>query len=100
MTSPIVLITRDRNEQAVFLGFCEDEAAYYWSGSAIVLNFDTDHNLWWGKTLRQTEPVVRFEASLAMWRLTRNPWTDVSDQVTHEIAEPGAPLEPIPGRAA
>jgi hypothetical protein len=94
VNAPVVTVTRD--EVRIF----EDERHFYLGAASVVLEFNREHSVWTGTTLRFTTRPVQFEAELALWRLTRNPWTDVSDQATHYIPEPGAPLEPIPGRAA
>lgn len=94
MNPPVVIVSRDR------VRIFEDEQHFYLGGPSVVLTFDPGHNVWTGTTLEFTTRPVQFEAELALWRLTRNPWTDVSDQATHYVPEPGAPLEPLPGRTA
>lgn len=95
MSGPVILVTQDSDGTNIGMAFAEEERDFYANGPAVVLTFDAEHNLWWGTTLRMHSPEVRFEVDVAMWRLTRNPWTDVSDMATHWIPELGAPLEPI-----
>lgn len=100
MTAPVVAVTRDHNGFNTKLSWCESEHRYYWDGVAVELTFDADKNLWWGVTVRASSRWLGSHAALTFAVLTENPWADVTDLCTHNLPEPGAPLEPIHGRAA
>jgi hypothetical protein len=102
VTAHLVLVTRDSHGFNKRMAWCETEQRYYLDGVAVELTFDDDHNVWWGKTLRESPRAIGEQAALTLTVLTCNPWADVSDLFTHDLPEPGAPLDPIaaPGRAA
>lgn len=100
VTSPVVAVTRDLSGLNTRLSWCETEQRYYLDGVAVQMTFDEAHSVWSGVSLRPSTREVGVSAARALTLLARNPWADVSDLFTHELAEPGAPLEPIPGRAA
>lgn len=92
MTVPVSLAEPTR------ISFYEDERQAYERDPFIVLTFDPP--VWHGKSLRITDRGIRVPAAKALWWLTQYPWSDPNRFATHTIAEPGAPLEPVEGRAA
>lgn len=73
----------------------ESEQHYYDGQPTITLTFDPKGNVWWGRSHHPTPPSMTPSVGEVFLRLTNNPWAGVSDQMTHSVAEPGAPLEPI-----
>jgi hypothetical protein len=99
VSAPIVVVTRDATGQPVKIEWFEDERRAYAREPMLVHELNTLSNVWWFVSLRNTldykpwiEPLVE--------RLTENPYANVDEFETHRWSEPGAPLEPIPGRAA
>lgn len=93
--TPVLAVTRDQYGFNKKLAWCESEQRYYLDGVAVELTFDDDHNVWWGVVIRATSREIATRAALTMTVLTSNPWADVSNLFTHDLPEPGAPLEPI-----
>lgn len=77
----------------------EDEQHYYDGQPTVVLTLDPVQHLWWGRSYRPTTRVMTPSVGEVFRRLANFPDSDVSDAVTHVVAEPGAPLEPVPVRS-
>jgi hypothetical protein len=92
----VVVITRAANGEQRAVEWFEDETRFYSGDPFRRVVFNPVTCVWTGRTVRVcTVPDANVEAAVTLWRLTRNPWCDVSDVATHEAPEPGAPLEPI-----
>lgn len=100
MTAPIVVVTRGLDGYASKALWFEDEAAFYDGNPTLVMEFNRASCAWSYVSLRISSPALRLRAAHVIERLERTPWTDMAFAATHTVAEPGAPLEPIPGRAA
>lgn len=94
MTAPIVVVTEDSQRRTVVEWF-EDEDGYY-SGDPLA-RLVADHELHAGRHLRISTAHNVAHTWLLLLQL---PGHDVTYLATHTVAEPGAPLEHIPGRAA
>lgn len=93
MTTPVVLVTQDSRRRTCVDWF-EDEDSYYagWRLAHLVA----------GDTLLASPRYIRPETAQQIAdvfvALVETPDRDVSFVATHTVAEPGAPLEPVPGR--
>lgn len=94
MTSPIVLVTQDSQRRTVAEWF-ESEDGYY-NGDPLA-RLVAGHELRAGRNVQVSTAQDVAHAWLLLLQLPNH---DVTYLATHTIAEPGAPLEPIPGRAA
>lgn len=94
MTSPIVLITRDSLNRTVVEWF-ESEDCYYTGGP--LARLVAGHELQAG---RHVQVSTAHDIAHAWLLLLQLPQHDVTYLATHTRPEPGAPLEPIPWRAA
>lgn len=96
----VVLVSRDRHGVATRIEWFESEHRAYDRDPIVVQAWDYDRQGWWTTSRRPTNvPFAALIAEVAV-RLAENPWADVSDVETHCFPEPGAPLEPTPGKAA
>lgn len=99
MTAPVVIVSRDSRGYAVKVEFYEDETAYY-NGERTVLMVFEPGAAWVFRVDRRASLRLGWRATRVVIRLRTNPWLSLADVDTHTVPEPGAPLEPIPGRAA
>jgi hypothetical protein len=100
VTGPVVLVTRDQYGNQTKIEWFEDENRFYDADPLAALTFDAAVSVWWGKSFRPTGSTLGLLIAVTLQMLTEDPWADVSFLATHTISEPGAPLEPIPGRSA
>lgn len=94
MTSPIVLITQDSQRRTVVEWF--ESADGYCNGDPIA-RLVAAHELHVGRNVQVS---TAHDIAHAWLLLLQLPNHDVTYLATHTRPEPGAPLEPIPGRAA
>lgn len=92
----VVIVGRDSRGRTVVEWFL-DEAAYYAGDrmAKLVANDSLDVH-----PLRDVDSGLARRIATLFITLVDAPDWDVSFVATHTVAEPGAPLEPIPGRAA
>lgn len=97
MTTPVVVITRSAAGEMRTIEWFEDERRAYAGDPFRRMTFNPVTHVWSGRSLRKHRfgLQVDWQAAVTLWRLTQNPWADVSDVATHTVAEPGAPLDPI-----
>lgn len=97
MTGIVVTVTRAACGEQRAVEWFEDESRVYDGDPFRRLEFDPVACVWFGRTFRTCQDrAANTAAALTLWRLTNNPWDDVSDVATHVAPEPGAPLDPIP----
>lgn len=94
MTSPVVIVSRDRSGQAVKIEWFETERHVYHEDPMLVHEFNPASNVWWSVSRRNTGYYKPLIAPLVE-QLTEDPSADVSAFETHRWPEPGAPLEPV-----
>lgn len=93
----VVVLTYSASGELRRVEWFEDEARCYAGDPFRLLVFNPVACVWTGRTMRTCPSrEANVDAAMTLWRLTRNPWADVSDIATHYSPEPGAPLEPIP----
>jgi hypothetical protein len=100
VTGPVIASARNEAGETDWLGWCESERDYYTHGAAIEVKFEHSVNLWWSRSLRLHSRPLGAAAARAFRWLTNSPSADAYQFATHVLPEPGAPLEPIEGRAA
>lgn len=100
MTSPIVVVTGDDTRDPLRIEWFEDEAGWYLNDPVAWLEFDSRQPV----SSSNAKPNARTESRLAAARVLLDLELDAEASVyqlaTHFVPEPGAPLEPIPGRSA
>lgn len=91
MTSPVVVVTRDSLGRPV-ADWYETEDGYYTGDPIATATLDVLH-------IRRNCPL---DTASVVWRLYAGTSFEDAAAVlaTHTVVEPGAPLEPIQGRAA
>lgn len=82
MNAPIVRLTRDGQDVNVEIAIYRSEPDFYQASPAVVLTFDSDHNLWWCTSLQPSYGDVGWLARDLMQELKINPWADVSHVAT------------------
>jgi hypothetical protein len=94
VTGPVVLVTRDSRDRPGITWY-EDEIGFYdgdpvaWVTGGGALHISPHASVEAGEAAKEAHSVVRDSVS-----------PDLSRFATHVEPEPGAPLEPIPGRSA
>jgi|ERR1044072_5067623 hypothetical protein len=99
MTGPVVLVTRDGQDRTVVEWF-ENEDGWHVGDPIAVVQFDAARGAWSARSGRHVRPETSLQVAATVWMLAQEPHTDVSGMATHTCSKPGAPLEPVPGRAA
>jgi hypothetical protein len=100
VTGPVVVVTRDVTRDPLRVEWFEDENGYYAEDPLAWIEFHRLRDTWRGQAGRNAPPEVTLMASRILLDLSCDSEVSVSHLATHYVAEPGAPLEPIPGRAA
>jgi hypothetical protein len=98
MTCPVVLVTRDETRDPLRVEWFEDEAGYHAGDPLAWLEFDPVRDVWVAKKGRNARPETSLAAARLLLDLVLDPEASVYQLATHFVAEPGAPLEPIPPR--
>lgn len=100
MTSPIVVVTRDDTRDPLRIEWFESESDYYAEDPVAWIEFHRGRDTWIGKAGRHARPETSLAAARALLDLALDGEASVYQLATHFVSEPGAPLEPIPRRAA
>jgi hypothetical protein len=100
VTEPVVVVTRDSTRDPLRIDWYEDETGYWAEDPLVWLEFDPGRDVWLAKAGRNARPETSLTAARVLLDLVLDPGASVYQLATHFVAEPGAPLEPIPGRAA
>lgn len=96
---PVVTVTRDSDGYAIKVEFYENETAFYNGDRSVLMVFEPGCP-WVFRPERRTSLRLGWRATKVALRLQANPWRSLTGVDTHIVPEPGAPLEPIPGRVA
>lgn len=91
----VVIQSLDRTGQPVKIAWFANERAFYDDNPIIVLEYDARLVAWNVLSCRTTPRPVMATFGPVWRRLSNFPTADVSKWLTHTVAEPGAPLEPI-----
>jgi hypothetical protein len=100
VSAPIVVVTRDATRDPLLIEWFEDENGYWTEDPIAVVQFDPWRDVWsaWAKKNARTE--TRLAGARTLLALVLDAGAEVRGLATHYVPEPGAPLEPIPGRVA
>lgn len=99
MSPPVVLVSRDEFGFAIKVACYENETAFYAGERSVLMEFEAGAG-WVFVAERPTSLRLGWRAAMVVKRLRANPWLSLKNVDTHYVPEPGAPLEPNPGRAA
>lgn len=100
MTAPIVVVSRDDTRDPLLIEWFENENGYYNEDPVAWVSFDPVRDEWTARAKRHAQGDTRLSAARLLLALVLDSQANVTRLATHRTPEPGAPLEPIPGRAA
>lgn len=100
MTSPIVVVTGDDTRDPLRIDWFEDENCFYAGDPSAWIEFHQPRDTWRGEAGRYARPESTLAAARILLDLALDGEASVYQLATHFVPEPGAPLEPIPGRSA
>lgn len=100
MKAPIVIVTGDPDRDPLRIEWFETEDGYYVGDPVAWVEFHRARDTWKGHAGRNAPPEVALTASRILLDLSCDAEVSVSHLATHRVPEPGAPLEPVNGRAA